>query len=838
MTHNTSLAQVSEKETPMMAQYLTIKAQHPGCLLFFRLGDFYELFFEDALVASSVLNITLTRRGNTQEGHEVPMCGVPFHAAESYIARLIRHGHRVAICDQLETPAEAKKRGYKAVVQRDVVRIVTPGTLTEDGLLEARQNNFLSAVLQQTQGRKIQYNLAVLDISTGEFFCESLEDKQALSAALTKYDPREILLSESLHQNTFLMDLWREWRDSLTPLPNGRFDDENSLRRLKKAFGVTTFQAYGDFSEGELAACGALLDYVLLTQKGQLPRLLPPRPRLNETTMDIDSATRRSLELVTPQGGSSSNDTKGSLLACIDHTMTAAGARLLSNRLKAPLRDPVAIHQRLDGIEFFLKNPLLREEIRQILKKTPDLERCLGRLSLGRGGPRDLGLIRETLLQAASIQARLTLHPEILPPVMTHVMTGLGDHQELTDLLMRALGAPLPSLAREGGFIAPGFEEELDALRSLRDNGHEEVGRFQQAYSQETGIGTLKIKHNNILGYYIEVGAAASTKMTPRFIHRQTLTTSVRYTTPELVEIEEKILSAADKAIALELSLYQTIVNTILEKGDSLGKMAQTLAKLDVASSLAELAATHRYVRPVVDHSRIFHIKGGRHPVVEQNLEEDKSFMANDCLLEGEGDRLWLMTGPNMAGKSTFLRQNALIAILAQMGSYVPATSAHLGVVDRLFSRVGAADDLARGRSTFMVEMIETAAILHQATPHSLVILDEIGRGTATYDGVSIAWATAEHLHHVNQCRGLFATHYHELTALEESLPHLSCHTMAVKEWEGKVIFLHQVIPGKADRSYGIHVAQLAGMPGSVIDRAQEILSHIESSHQGRDHQK
>jgi DNA mismatch repair protein MutS len=809
----------------MMAQYLRIKDQYPGCLLFFRLGDFYELFFEDAVVASAVLNITLTRRGQTGEGKEVPMCGVPFHAAESYIARLIRQGHRVAICDQMETPAEAKKRGHKAVVEREVVRIVTPGTLTEEGLLDARQNNFLATIIQGGTSRAPSYSLAVLDISTGEFFCEATSHKGGLSTALAKHAPREVLISEKLQQDPALFEVWRDWRDQLTPLPNGRFDDENSLRRLKKAFGVTSFDAYGDFSAGELSACGALLDYVALTQKGQLPRLLPPRRWANGSVLEIDSATRRSLELTLTLSGEKS----GSLLATIDKTVTPGGARLLAARLSAPLTDPAAIDQRLEGVALFIDHPLLREEIRRLLKQTPDIERGLGRLSLGRGGPRDLALLRDGLLQASLIQNRLKLGQGTLPPMMESVLSSLGLHEELIQRLQRALGEQLPLLTREGGFIAPGYLPQLDDLRSLRDHGRDQMAHLQQEYIHETGIHTLKIKHNNILGHYVEVGVAASSKMPPRFIHRQTLTTGVRYTTPELVQIEEKILSAADKVLAMELALFDDLVSEVLGRSDPIGRTAQTLAKLDVASGLAELAVTQRYVRPHVDGSDIFNIVQGRHPVVEKSPGENESFMANDCILEGSGQRLWLITGPNMAGKSTFLRQNALIAILAQMGSYVPATSAHIGVVDRLFSRVGAADDLARGRSTFMVEMIETAAILNQATPRSLVILDEIGRGTATYDGVSIAWATAEHLHTINQCRGLFATHYHELTALEETLPHLSCHTMAVKEWEGKVIFLHQVVKGRADRSYGIHVAQLAGMPPSVIQRAEEILAGIDT---------
>ncbi len=822
-----------ETTTPMMAQYLEVKRAHPDCLLFYRMGDFYELFFEDALKASRALDITLTRRGR-HEGGDIPMCGVPVHAADSYLARLIRQGFRVAVCEQMEEPVEAKRRGGKALMRRDVVRIITPGTLSEDSLLDARRHNYLAA-LAEVGG---ELALAWLDMSTGDFQVQAATEA-GLGAALARLEPGEIILSERLLARPELHELFGDWKTALTPQPAARFDSENGRRRLEAHYRVKALDGLGQFGRAALAAAGALLDYVELTQKGRLPRLGRLQELREGSLLEIDAATRRNLELERSLAG----ERKGSLLAVIDRTVTAAGARLLAAYLAGPLTEPAAIGRRLDMVGFFLGREGLREAARAILARAPDLERALSRLALGRGGPRDLAAIREGLREAAEL--RIALGDPALgagglaapPDGIRAALTALGEHEVLIERLARALDATLPLAAREGGFIAAGYHSGLDEQRSLRDESRRLILALEGRYRAETGIASLKIKHNNLLGYFIEVTTTHADKMPSgaggRFIHRQTIASAARFTTTELAELEEKISRSAEKALALELRLFDDLAGEVLARADDVAAAARALATLDLAAGLAALAADRRYCRPLVDESLAFAVRGGRHPVVEAALEasEGGGFVANDCDL-APAQRLWLITGPNMAGKSTFLRQNALIAILAQIGSYVPAEAAHIGVVDRLFSRVGAADDLARGRSTFMVEMVETAAILNQAGPRSLVILDEIGRGTATFDGLSIAWATLEHLHDVNGCRALFATHYHELTALAGRLDSLARHAMRVKEWQNEVVFLHELAPGVADRSYGIHVARLAGLPAAVIERAEEVLRTLETSEQ------
>ncbi|WP_142849238.1 DNA mismatch repair protein MutS [Telmatospirillum sp. J64-1] len=807
----------------MMAQYLGIKRDYPDCLLFYRMGDFYELFFDDAVKAAEALDITLTRRGKHQ-GEDIAMCGVPIHAHEGYLAKLIRKGFKVAVCEQTEDPAEAKKRGGKSVVARDVIRVVTPGTITEDSLLDARSHNYLAA-LAEARG---SLGLAWLDMSTGDFQVQTVELAN-LGAALARLSPGELLLADRLCGDPRLFELLAEWKSILSPLPGARFDAENARLRLQSLYGVGALDGFGQFSRAETAAAGALVDYVELTQKGRLPRLGIPRRLAEGAVMEIDAATRRNLELAETLTG----ERKGSLLACIDRTISGPGARLLAQHLAAPLTDPGAIAQRLDMVQFFVEQPRLREDIRAALKLCPDLERALSRITLGRGGPRDLAAIRDGLGQIPRMRSLLASASAAPPQGLAACAKAMGEHDGLVERLTRALAADLPVLTRDGGFIAPGYHPALDELRALRDESRRLIAALQSNYAEISGVATLKIKHNNVLGYYIEVPPKQAERMGEPFIHRQTIASGVRYTTVELGELEGKLRGAADKALALEMELFADLVGEVTGRAEDIAAAARALAAIDVAAALGELAEECRWTRPVVDNSLAFDIKGGRHPVVEAALARSggETFVANDCDL-GEGQRLWLITGPNMAGKSTFLRQNALIAVLAQMGSFVPAASAHIGVVDRLFSRVGAADDLARGRSTFMVEMVETAAILNQSSSRALVILDEIGRGTATYDGLSIAWAVVEHLHEVNSCRALFATHYHELTALAPKLKHLANHCMKVKEWQGDVVFLHEVGPGAADRSYGIHVAQLAGLPAAVIERAEQVLQNLESGEQ------
>lgn len=799
--------------TPMVRQYLSLKEHHKDCLLLFRLGDFYELFYEDAQIASSALDIVLTKRGKDEEA--MPMCGIPFHSAENYIARLIRQGFKVAICEQLETPEEAKKRGHKAIVRRDVVRIITPGTLTEESLLDSDQNNFLVSI--HTRNNSI--GVAAIDISTGEFFVEETTPS-ALESTLARLNPREILSSEEILSVPSFYDLFHFYKAKITRQSNSRFDYQNSMERLCRFFKTTTLASFGNFSEAEISASGAALEYIYLTQKEFLPKINPLRKLLSKDFLQIDATTRRSLELEYTLGG----DRKTSFFSTIDKTLTAGGRRLLSHTLSFPFISKDLINQRLDCVEWILDHPSLHNSLRTFLKDCPDGERVLGRLSSSRGGPRDLLAIK-TLLRMTQNVFELFRHdngPFSLP------FSALQSSFPLEEKLEKALTLSPPLLAREGDFIKPGYCHELDGLRSFRDESQKMIAALQSNYVAETRISTLKIKYNNILGYYIEITSLHKDKIPPSFIHRQTLANNMRFTTPELIEIQEKLMSASEKTLSLELNFFQELVEDIIQSQDIIRQLIHHLSQLDLISSFATLSSLYSYVRPFIHEDQTLSIKKGRHPTIETILQEKNSpFVPNDCYMD-DSCYVLLLTGPNMAGKSTYLRQNALIILLAQMGSYVPADEAHIGIVDRLFSRVGAGDDLTKGRSTFMMEMIETASILNQATEKSFVILDEVGRGTSTYDGVSIAQATAEHLHNINQCRTLFATHYHEMTALEGSLTHLKCYTISVKEWEGTVIFLHTIVPGKASQSYGVHVAALAGMPQSVIDRALVVLHSLE----------
>jgi DNA mismatch repair protein MutS len=693
-------------------------------------------------------------------------------------------------------------------------------------LLDARRHNYLAGLAEA--GGEI--GLAWLDLSTGAFALAPTSEP-ALTGDLARLSPGEILLPERMLARPALYEMLGDWKPALTPLPNARFDSDAARRRLESFYGVGALDGFGNFSRAEIAAAGALVDYVGLTQQGNSPYLEPPRRVVPGSVMQIDAGTRRNLELAT----ASSGERRGSLLATIDRTLTAAGARLLADHLAAPLTAPPSIAARLDAVGFLIDAPELRATIRDRLRHCPDIQRALSRLSLARGGPRDLAALCRALGETTALRDILAAPGLVpLPALLTAAQRGLGEHGALVDRLGRALADELPLFARDGGFIAAGYSGELDEWRRLRDESRRMIAALQAQYAAATAVAALKIRHNNVIGYYIEVSANHAGKLGPQFIHRQTMAGAQRYTTAELAQLETKIASAAERALALELRLYADLVGEVMARRAEIAEAAAALASLDVASALAERAAEGGWVRPVVEDGAAFEIAGGRHPIVEAGLVSSGAgggFVANDCVL-GE-ERIWLVTGPNMAGKSTFLRQNALIAILAQMGSHVPARAARIGIVDRLCSRVGAADDLARGRSTFMVEMVETAAILNQAGASSFVILDEIGRGTATFDGLSIAWATIEHLHAVNRCRTLFATHYHELTALAAKLPALACHTMRVKEWKGDVVFLHEVGPGAADRSYGIHVAKLAGLPRAVTTRAEEVLEVLEKGEQG-----
>jgi DNA mismatch repair protein MutS len=805
--------------TPMMAQYLDIKAQYPDALLFYRMGDFYELFFDDAIAASEALDIALTKRGK-HEGADIPMCGVPVHAAEGYLLTLIRKGFRVAVGEQLEKPAEAKKRGAKSVVKRDVVRLVTPGTLTEESLLEARRHNFLAAFSEIRDSAA----LAWVDISTGAFHVMALPPVR-FGPELARLAPSEVLISET--QETQWDETIKDAGAAVTPMARGAFDSTAGEKRLLALFNIQTLDAFGDFKRAEVSAMGALIQYLEITQKGQLPLLRPPVSEAIASVMQIDAATRRNLELTQTLSG----ERGGTLLACLNLTVTASGARLMERRLSAPSLDLAEIAARLDAIAFGVEHTQIAQQLRIGLRRVPDLDRALSRLALDRGGPRDLAAIHTGLAQAMDLAQGCA--SSVLPAALQTAVSDLQGHETLVTLLETALTEEPPLLLRDGNFIAQGYDPDLDETRRLRNEGRSVIAGLQQEYSVQTAIQSLKIKHNNVLGYFIETTATHAEKMlspplSDLFIHRQTTANQVRFTTVALSELETKILNAANHAQDIEQRHFDDLRAAVLAQAAQISLAAQAFAIFDVSLALADLAIRENWCRPKVDNSYAFAISGGRHPVVEHALKSQSgaSFIANDSALDD--NKIWLLTGPNMAGKSTFLRQNALIALLAQMGSFVPATSAHIGLVSQLFSRVGASDDLARGRSTFMVEMVETAAILNQADHRALVILDEIGRGTATYDGLSIAWATLEHLHDVNKSRSLFATHYHELTALAGKLDRVENATVAVKEWQGEVIFLHEVIKGAADRSYGVQVAQLAGLPKTVVDRARMVLEALE----------
>ncbi len=831
-------AEAPSRVTPMMEQYLEIKAAHPGLLLFYRMGDFYELFFEDAEIASKTLGIVLTKRGKHQ-GMDIPMCGVPVERSEDYLHRLIGAGHRVAVCAQTENPAEAKARGNKSVVRRGVVRLVTPGTLTEDTLLDARTNNYLIAIARaRGSAGADRLGLAWIDISTSEFMVTECATAE-LAATLARINPNEAIVTDALYSDNELAPTLREL-PSVTPLTRDVFDSATAERRLCDYFAVATMDGLSAMSRLEATAAAAAVTYIDRTQVGKRPPLSPPAREAAGTTMAIDPATRANLELTRTLAG----ERRGSLLDAIDCTVTAAGSRLLAQRLAAPLTDVAVITRRLDAVSAFVADSAAREDVRTVLRAAPDMSRALARLSVGRGGPRDLASLRDGILAADQALELLALLADPPAEVSTVMAALRRPSRDLAQEFSRALSEQLPLIKRDGGFVREGYEAALDESRNLRDASRLVVAAMQARYAEDTGIKTLKIRHNNVLGYFVEVTAQHGDKLfapplNATFIHRQTLAGQVRFTTAELGETEAKIANAGERALNLELEIFERLSAMALAASDDLRNAAHAFAMLDVATSLAKLAIDDNYVRPDVDGSLGFAIEGGRHPVVEQALKRDgQPFIANACDLSPapaqKSGQLWLITGPNMAGKSTFLRQNALIALLAQIGSYVPASRARLGIVDRLFSRVGAADDLARGRSTFMVEMVETAVILNQASERSLVILDEIGRGTATFDGLSIAWAAIEHLHESNRCRTLFATHYHELTALSAKLPRMFNATVRVKEWQGDVVFLHEVLPGSADRSYGIQVAKLAGLPPAVITRAKSVLAKLEAQDRGQ----
>jgi len=820
--------------SPVMAQYFDAKARQPGALIFFRMGDFYELFFEDAHAAAAALGITLTHRG-VHAGKPIPMAGVPVHAADGYLARLIRAGFKVAVCEQMEPPAEARKRGAKAIVRRALVRVVTPGTLTEDSLLEAKGANRLAAVAVRA-GRGA---VASLELSTGEVECVEVRPND-LMAALVGLQPSEILVTERLLADPAIKAGLSNLGIPLECLVGAVAEPAAAESRLKRLYGIETLDSFGAMSGAEMAALGLIGAHLETTQAGRMPALRPPRRGGEREFMTIDPATRASLEIESTYSGSR----QGSLLHAVDRTVTAAGARLLASRLARPLTAPAAIDARLDCVAWMLERPDLRERLRGALRTGGDMARALSRLALGRGGPRDLERLKDGLASSATIGALLRRETEQMGPLPEELALALEaispDAQApvavFLDELRDGLVAEPPSLVREGGFVAPGHHADLDEARDLRDDSRRIVAALETRLAVETGL-SLRIKHNALLGYFVEASARHAEPLLRdplrgHFLHRQTLANQVRFTTAELAGLDAKIAQAGERAVAIEISVFEGWRDQATALAADIHAAADALAVVDVSSALAEWAKETGASRPTVDLSLTLEARAARHPVVESAVRRlGETFIPNDCVVDGTGGeaaRLAIVTGPNMAGKSTFLRQNALLCILAQAGCFVPARSFRLGVVDRLFSRVGAADDLARGRSTFMAEMVETAAILINATERSFVILDEIGRGTATYDGLAIAWACVEALHDVNRCRTLFATHYHELSALEERLAHVRNLSLKAKEWNGDLVFLHEATAGPADRSYGVQVAKLAGVPVAVVARARQVLERLE----------
>lgn len=794
--------------TPIMSQYQSIKIQYPDCLLFFRLGDFYELFYEDAQVASGALDIVLTCR-HKGSLDEIPMCGVPAHASESYISRLIKKGFRVAICEQME---KSPIKGSKKLVHRDVVRVITPGTLLEETLLESKEHNFLLAAY--TQEGQSSFGIAFVDISTGDFFIETCRD-YGLSSVLARVQPREILIPESLLDHASIQACWHEWKAKINALPKARFDC--GVERLSHFFQVKTIDSFGSFIDEEIAAGGALLDYVLLTQKRHLFNLSRPKKLDRTSFLEMDAFTRKNLEITQTFSGSK----QGSLLDTIDYTVTSMGMRLLSLRLSQPLRNIDEIHERLASVRFFVTHTKERALLRETLRSVPDIERAMGRIMGGKNSPKDLGTVRNCLglLPTLSI-----IFQDALPKELQEKRATFDNHGPLSNLLSQALCPDLPAALRQGPIIAPGYNPELDTWRHIHENSQVLLADLQEKYIKETKITTLRIRQNSIIGYFIEVGAAASTKVPFDFQLRQSLVSGYRYTTPALQELEQKIISAQEKAYDIELRLMGDLYQVIEAEYAPIKALIQTIAIFDVSAALGELAVLHHYNEPQMTLSNHYLVEGGRHPIVERHTSAH--FVKNTCILDDQ-EPIWVLTGPNMAGKSTFLRQNALIVILAHMGSFVPADRARIGIVDRLFSRVGASDDLARGHSTFMVEMVETATILNQSTHQSFIILDEVGRGTSTFDGLALAWACIEHFAQKAVSRVLFATHYHELAQLQGS-QNLGFYTLKITEWDQSVVFFHEVIKGISNRSYGIHVAKLAGMPDHVVHRAEVLLKELE----------
>ncbi len=807
--------------TQVMQQYLDIKFANLECLLLFRMGDFYELFYEDAIVAAKILGLALTKRGKTGEV-EIPMCGVPFHALENYLNKLLEEGFKVAICEQMETPEEARKRGgYKAVVRREVSRIITAGTLIEESLLDGNKPNYLASIVIGKNNSAICY----LDLSTSKIFVIDIPPDQ-ITNEIIRITPTEVLLSDKFRSETLSSNIEIALNIRISFQVDSFFAEKKCKKIIEDYYNIASTEAIGELNSNQISAIGSVLEYISLTQKSNLPKLPFPKILNSQKFMIIDSGTRRNLEITSSLSGG----VKGSLFHTINHTLTKGGARLLYEYLSSPLLEIKKINARLAVTEFFYKNILLTHNIRKILPKTSDVERSLTRIQMQRGSPKDLLSIKDTILLAEEIRAGFVVNNGFnLPENIEKLVAPLLGNSETANLITESIRDDAPNIISEGDIIKPAFHPKIKELQDLINNGRVHINKLRDKYRQETGIDTLKISNNNVVGLFIDITARHSGKITDKkFIHRQTTANSIRYTTEELQELESKMLNAKAMLIGLEKEIYSDICRAVIANTSKLILLATALNRLDVFLNLAYIADEFEYCLPILTNETNFEVCGGRHPVVERFLKSNnESFTKNDCHLN-ENERIWLITGPNMAGKSTFLRQNAIIAILAHIGSFVPAVSATIGLVDKIFSRVGAGDDLTKGQSTFMVEMLETSAILSQSTNKSLVILDEVGRGTSTYDGVAIAWSVLEYIHDKIKARCLFATHYHELTNLSEIFPALINYTISINDNDGKILFLHKIIKGFADRSYGVHVAQMAGLPPSVIRRANQLLIKFE----------
>ncbi|MBQ9441362.1 MAG: DNA mismatch repair protein MutS [Alphaproteobacteria bacterium] len=800
-----------ENLTPMMAQYKRLKDSNPECLLFYRLGDFYELFYEDAIVASKILGLVLTHR------QDAPMCGIPYHAYETYLSKLVNSGYRIAICEQIETPEEARKRGNKGPVERNIIRIVTSGTLVEESLLSSKSNNYLLSIIKENDC----IGFAYADVSSGMFFVET-SNIQDINSIITKINPSEIICLDSLCNDIEVLNKLEQYKSILHILPNVKFNNTSAIERLTKFYNIKFIESFGHFPQCVIKAASVIVDYISNMYSSVKLSLLPPKIVNTSEHMNLDSFTQKSLELITTQTG----NRQGSLLSCLDCTKTSQGARMLSRWIISPLTNLEKITKRLNFVEFFVNNKNILESVRNLLYTTPDIERATSRILMDKCSPKDMKSILVALVNFNQINDILLNNEQLKTLYIDDKSIA-----QIIEKLNTAIVEDPPTFARDGNFIKTGYDKQLDEYKKLLGNAEYYIRQMQMEYANDTGIQSLKIKNNDVLGYFIEISSIYVKKVPYNFIHRQTLSNCVRYTTQDLIEIANKIYSAKTNTKQRELLLFNELIQYITNYQALLRNISHIISFVDVITSFANQAIVHNYTKPIFVNEKKIKISNGRHPVVEQSLKnKGETFVSNSFNCD-KSSIITILTGPNMGGKSTYLRQNAIIILMAQIGSFVPADEAVLSVTDRIFSRVGASDDIASGKSTFMVEMLETASILNQATEKSFIILDEIGRGTSTYDGLSIAWAVAEELASNIKARTLFATHYHELIDLKNTISNINYLTVVVNtdEINDSIVFVHKITQGFANKSFGINVALMAGFPKHVISRANEIMNKFRS---------